>query len=104
MRVTLGGETLVPSRIEYTGTRPPPEYQRTIVLPSRDRFRLDRPTLVTFIFGSEARDAAEFRIELGEIVLDGTRTRIPPLAFSREGQFAAYRRPKKPTAPPTDEF
>jgi len=53
------------------------------------------PRLVTFTFHTEIGDAEELRMSLGEISVDVTRTLLPPLAFSREGQFVVYRLPQK---------
>ena len=93
--LTLDGRTVRPSRVEYRGERPPPTYVETLVLPIRGRTRLDAPRLVTFTFSTEIRDASEFRMSLGEFSVDGTRTLLPPLTFSREGQFVVYRLPEK---------
>jgi hypothetical protein len=97
--VTLDGEVVWPSRIAYEGNRPPPEYHATVPLPIGGRARLDSPTLLTFIFAAEAGDASEFQMSLGEVTVDGTRMLIPPLSFSREGQFVTYRSPEKKKVP-----
>jgi hypothetical protein len=96
--LTLEGKTILPSRVSYTGRRPAPMYLETIVLPTRDRYKLEDPLLVTYVFKTEASDASEFRMSVGEVTVDGVRTLIPPLAFSREGQFVVYLRAKKKAA------
>jgi hypothetical protein len=98
--VTLDGEPIWPSHVEYAGNRPPPTYHETVALPVGGRARLESPTRLTFSFPAEASDASEFRMSLGEVRLDGTRVLIPPLAFSREGRFVVYRSPEKKRAAP----
>jgi hypothetical protein len=93
--VTLDGETIWPSHVEYAGNRPPPTYHEIIALPIGGRVRLEAPTLLTFSFTAEASDASEFRMSLGEVRMDGARVLVPPLAFSREGRFVVYRSPEK---------
>jgi hypothetical protein len=93
--VTLDGEKIWPIQVEYEGHRPPPNHHATVALPIGGRARLESPTLLTFRFTAEASDASEFRMSLGEVTVDGTRVLIPPLAFSREGQFVVYRSPEK---------
>ena len=95
---TLDGKPVAPAKIEYQGARPAPEYVRTIALPSRGRIRLEDPRAVVFTYRAEARDADELRIQFGELSVDGRRAAVPSVAFTREGQFVVYRRPKKPVA------
>jgi hypothetical protein len=100
---TLDGKPIAPAKIEYQGVRPAPEYVRTIVLPGRGRFKLEEPRFVVFTFRPEARDAHELRMSFGELTVDGARTNLGSVAFSREGQFVVYRQApsnKKRTAPP----
>ncbi len=93
--LTLAGKTLRPSRVEYRGERPPPTYVETLVLRTRDRTLLDAPRLVTFTFSTEIGDAEQFQMSLGQFSVDGTRALLPPVTFSREGQFVVYRLPGK---------
>jgi hypothetical protein len=93
--VTIDGVARRPKRVEYQGERPAPQYVETVVLPSAGRARLESPTLLTFTFAADAGPASDFQLSLGDIQIDGARTRIPPLAFSREGRFVSYRRPPK---------
>jgi hypothetical protein len=93
--VTMDGEVVWPARIRYEGNRPPPQYHATVPLPIGGRARLDSPTLLVLTFAMDAGDADEFRMSLGEVIVDGTRMLIPPLTFSREGQFVTYRSPDK---------
>jgi hypothetical protein len=93
--VTMDGEVIWPARIRYEGNRPPPQYHATVPLPIGGRARLDSPTLLVLTFAMDAGDAEEFRMSLGEVTVDGTRMLIPPLSFSREGQFVTYRSPDK---------
>lgn len=102
--LTLEGRTLAPFRVSYEGRRPAPVYLETIVLPTRDRYKLTDPKLLTFHFKTEPGGADDFRIDLGEITVDGARTRVGPLTFSREGQFVFYRLPKKNKPAPRQEF
>jgi len=94
----IEGKTLKPSRISYQGRRPAPTYLETIVIPTRARYKLEDPNRVTYLFKLEAREADEFRMSVGEVTVDGARTLIPPLAFTREGSFVVYRSPEKKKA------
>jgi hypothetical protein len=103
--LTLEGRTLAPFRVAYEGRRPAPVHLETVVLPTRDRYKLTEPQLITFHFKTEPGGADDFRIDLGEITVDGARTRVGPLTFSREGQFVFYRMPKKnKPGGPREEF
>lgn len=102
--LTLEGRTLAPIRVAYEGERPAPAYLETVVLPTRDRYKLDEPRRIMLTFKTELGGADDFRIDLGEITLDGARTRVGPLTFSREGQFVFYRMPKKNKPAPREEF
>lgn len=93
--VTLDGERVWPSRVEYEGWRPAPSYTETVALPIGGRVRLETPSLLTLTFSAEASDASKFLVELGEIRVDGARTLTRPLTFSRQGQFVSYKTPKK---------
>jgi hypothetical protein len=95
---TLDGKPVVPAKIEYQGVRPAPEYVRTIVLPSRGLIKLEDPRAVVFTYRAEAGDADALHIRFGELTVDGKRATVPSVAFTREGQFVVYRRPKKPAA------
>jgi hypothetical protein len=102
--LTLEGRTLAPFRVAYEGRRPPPVHIETVVLPTRDRYKLTEPQLITFWFKTEPGGADDFRLDLGEITVDGARTRVGPLRFSREGQFVFYRMPRKNKTAPREEF
>jgi rRNA maturation protein Nop10 len=91
----MDGKTIAPSKVSYQGERPAPTYVETIVLPTLNRYRLEAPRVVTFSFRTDAREAKKFQLTLGEVTVDGARTLVPPIAFSREGQFVAYRFAKK---------
>jgi hypothetical protein len=98
VRATLDGQPVEPAKIEYQGVRPAPEYVRTIALPRRGLLSLEDPRAVVFTYRAEAGDADALRIEFGELTVDGRRAVVPSVAFTREGQFVVYRRPKKPAA------
>ena len=106
--VSIGGEKSWPSRVEYEGRRPAPQYVETVKLPTGGQVRLDAPTRVTFIFAADLGDADEFRVSLGEISVDGARTLVPTVAFSREGRFVSYHHPEKRKGPadaePSDDL
>jgi len=101
--MTVDGKSIRPSRVEYQGERPAPVYFESIVLATRDRYKLEEPRRLTYTFKNDLGDADEFRMNIGEVVVDGTRTLIQPLTFTREGQFVIYRVPSKGKAAPADE-
>jgi hypothetical protein len=95
---TLDGKPVVPAKVEYQGVRPAPEYVRTILLPNRGLIKMEDPRAVIFTYRAEAGDADALHIRFGELTVDGKRSVVPSVAFTREGQFVVYRRPKKPAA------
>jgi hypothetical protein len=99
LALKMDGKTLLPSRVAYRGERPAPVYLETIELPTRARYKLSEPRLVILSFKTDAREAKAFELSLGEVIVDGTRTLLPPLRFSREGQFVAYHFAEKNRAP-----
>lgn len=103
MSLTLEGKRLVPFRVAYEGRRPAPVYLETVVLPTRDRYKLTDPQRLLLYFKTEPGGADDFRLELGEIAVDGSRARVGPLTFSREGQFVIYRLPRKSRPEPLDD-
>ena len=104
MTLTLEGRTLAPFRVAYEGRRPAPTYFETVVLPTRDRYKLTEPQRLMLHFKTEPGGADDFRLELGEISVDGARTRVGPLKFSREGQFVVYRIPSTNKTAAREEF
>jgi hypothetical protein len=101
--LTLEGKTLKPIRVAYEGRRPAPVYLETVVLPTRDRYKLSEPQRLLLHFKTEPGGADDFRLDLGEVMVDGAKTRVGPLTFSREGQFVIYRMPRKRQPDPLDE-
>jgi hypothetical protein len=95
---TLDGQPVIPAKIEYQGVRPAPEYVRTISLPNRGLIKMEDPRALIFTYRAEAGDADALQIRFGELTVDGKRATVPSVAFTREGQFVVYRRPKKPAA------
>jgi len=106
--LSIAGETSWPSRVEYEGRRPAPQYVETVKLPTGGRVRLDAPTRLTLTFATDAGDADEFKMSLGAIDIDGTRILLPPFEFEREGDFVSYHSPEKKSAPgdaePSDDL
>ncbi len=101
--VKIAGASSRPSRIEYEGRRPAPQYVETVKLPIGGRASLVAPTRITFTFNMDAGDADEFQLSLGEVAIDGKRTLLAPVSFAREGDFVSYHSPKKKTAPADGE-
>ena len=93
--LTLEGRKLRPSRVAVRSERPAPVYFETVVLRTLDRHTLAEPRLVTFSFRSELGGSDAMQLQLGELRVDGRLVRLPPVAFSREGQFVSYRLPRK---------
>ena len=96
--VKIGGVSTWPSRVEYEGRRPAPQYVETVKLPTGGRASLDSPTRLTFTFNMDAGDADEFQLSLGEVAIDGKRTLLAPVPFAREGDFVSYHSPEKKRA------
>lgn len=101
--LSVGGATLRPARVSYQRERPAPVYLETLRLDFRQRYKLDAPRVVTFVFADDLGDADEFRVTLGELRVDGVRSLPPPVAFTREGEFVVYRLPRR-TQPSEDEL
>lgn len=101
--LTLEGKTLKPFRVAYEGRRPAPVYLETVELPTRDRYKLSEPQRLLLHFKTEPGGADALRLDLGEVTVDGARTRVGPLTFSREGQFVIYRMPRRNQPDPLDD-
>ena len=106
---SLNGVSSWPARIEYEGRRPAPRYVETVQLRNNGSpATLYAPTKLVFSFATEAGDADEFKMSIGALKIDGARVLVPPVAFSREGDFVSYHLPKKNKAPlkedATDDF